>query len=592
MKPKKLIALMLVLALGILVVAGCGSGDKGGTNNTDVSTNAGNDNTGTDNSGTDNSGNDNSGNDSASAGDDLAEGPDTNNGRPYNLNPVKYDTRDDKYLTGINATKLPITEDDVTITLWRGFTSTVMQGLDESEFFKELEKRTGVKVEFLYPPVGQEVDNFNLRISSDDLPHIFSTPPDYPGGYPKAIQDGVYLELTPYYDKGLMPNIKWLRENYEEIDRDIVDDEGRMNFFPMIDIVPSHPWSGLWVRGDWLEELGLDVPETIEDWDNMLRAMKEAKGIAPLGLNIKDWYGVNTNFMFASSYDVGYEWINKDGKVAYGPIEPGFKDFLAKMNEWYQEGLIDPDFATRDTDSYNANIASGKIGAAGLAYGEMGQIKVTGQNEDPNFKWIPVPMPTSYEGQVIKLRQDNSTVRGDREFFTAKLVDDGLDEIAVRWKDYWYSQDGGDLASYGPEGVSYVWNEEGEYEWIYPALENDEGLDFWTLYPLFKLHNWGYLRNSRAYEFEPEVHQCIELWAQQGADWVMPDNISHTPEESTELANIMTDINTYRDEMTLKFIMGQEPLSKFEDFVETIKGMGIDRAIEIKQAALDRYYNR
>ena len=63
-------------------------------------------------------------------------------------------------------------------------------------------------------------------------------------------------------------------------------------------------------------------------------------------------------------------------------------------------------------------------------------------------------------------------------------------------------------------------------------------------------------------------------------------------EESTELANIMIDINTYRDKMTLKLIMGQEPLSKFEDFVETIKGMGIDRAIEIKQAAIDRYYNR
>ena len=59
-------------------------------------------------------------------------------------------------------------------------------------------------------------------------------------------------------------------------------------------------------------------------------------------------------------------------KLPMVQLEPGFKDFLAKMNEWYQEGLIDPDFATRDTDSYNANIASGKIGAAGLAYGGNG----------------------------------------------------------------------------------------------------------------------------------------------------------------------------------------------------------------------------
>jgi putative aldouronate transport system substrate-binding protein len=72
----------------------------------------------------------------------------------------------------------------------------------------------------------------------------------------------------------------------------------------------------------------------------------------------------------------------------------------------------------------------------------------------------------------------------------------------------------------------------------------------------------------------------------------MPDNISHTSEESRELANIMTDINTYRDEMTLKFIVGQEPIENFDNFVATIKKMNIDKAIEIKTAALSRYFAR
>ncbi|HBG75404.1 MAG TPA: hypothetical protein DDW86_00400, partial [Clostridiales bacterium] len=64
------------------------------------------------------------------------EGPDTNNGRPYNLSPVKYDKRADKYLYGINATSLPIVEEPVTLTVWRGLNSTVMQGWDECEAFK------------------------------------------------------------------------------------------------------------------------------------------------------------------------------------------------------------------------------------------------------------------------------------------------------------------------------------------------------------------------------------------------------------------------------------------------------------------------
>ena len=324
----------------------------------------------------------------------------------------------------------------------------------------------------------------------------------------------------------------------------------------------------------------------------MLRAMKEAKGVAPLAMNVTQWYGVATNYMFVGSYEAGYEWINKDGKAEYGPILPGYKSWLEQMNKWYKDGLLDPDFATRDYESYNANVANGKIGGFGLAYGELGQILLTGKSQDPDFSLKPVLQPTSYDGQTIHLHQDNSTVRGDKEFFTTKLVEDGLVDVAAAWKDYWYSQDGGDLCSYGPEGVSYKWKDDGEYEWIYPKLKEDATLDFWTLYPLFKLHNWGYLRNSAAYEFQPEVVECINLWDTQDSSWLVPDNISPTADESTELASIMTDINTYRDEMTLKFIMGQENLANFDKFVDTIKGMNIDKAIELKTASIQRYGKR
>ncbi len=567
MKSRKLIAFFVVLSMLAAVIAACGT-----TDNTTAPTTEAPEQT--------------------TAAPELTEGANTNNGRPYNLTPVKWDNRDDKYLTGINATVLPLTEDEVVIDYWTSFDSTIMQGLDESEVFQEMERRTGVKINFVYPPAGQEADNFNLRINSNELPHIFRTPPAYAGGYQKGVIDGVYLELTDYYDAGMMPNYQWQRENNEEIYRDTIDDEGRLYFFAMLDIVPSHPWSGLWVRADWLEELGLEHPTTIDDWDVMLREMRDAYGIAPLALNLDLWFGVAVNYMFAGSYEAGWEFLNVDGEARYGPIEDGYLSFLTKMNEWYEDGLIDPDFATRDFASYEANIANGNVGAAGIAYGSLGQLLRTGALEAPDYSLKPVLQPKSYDGQVIRLRQNNSTVRADREFITTRAVEDGIDEIVVRWKDYWYSQDGGDLCSYGPEDVSYIWDDQGEFEWIHPRLFDDEELDFWTVYPLFKLHNWGYLRNSQAYENVDEVFECIELWATQDASWLMPDNISHTTEEARELTNIMVDINTYRDEMTPKFIMGQEPLSNFDAFVTTIRGMNIDRAIEIKTDALERYYQR
>ena len=145
--------------------------------------------------------------------------------------------------------------------------------------------------------------------------------------------------------------------------------------------------------------------------------------------------------------------------------------------------------------------------------------------------------------------------------------------------------------SYGVEGVSYEWNSAGTFDFIFPALA-DPDADFWTLFPLFKLHNWSYLRDSTSYENEQEVWDCIDLWGTHESAWLMPDAISFTPEEARELADIMTNVESYVEEMTFRFIVGSAPLSEFDDYVSHIKGFGVDRAIEINQAALQRYLAR
>jgi len=519
-------------------------------------------------------------------------GPDTNNGRPFNATPVAYDNRQDKYLNGVNLTILPVVDKEVTIDIWREFDSTVMTGLDESLVFQEMERRTNVKINWLYPPVDQRQENFTLRIASDDLPHIFSTPPEYPGGPAKAIDDEIYLELTPYLENGLMPNTEYLMGAHPELARDLVDDAGRLIAFTMIDIVPSHPWSGLWVRQDALDDLGLAAPVTLDDWDTMLYAMRDMTGSFVLGNNFPDWYGIQTNYQFAGAFGASFRrFINKAGTVAYGSIEPGYRDFLTLMNKWYADGILDPDFATRTFDDYRANCSDGSYLAFGMAYGELGQNKLNGITLNPRWKVIPVYNPVLNLGDPVNLAQSNSTVRSDYEYMTTRAVDDGLDEIIAVWKDYWFSQDGGDLCSYGVEGESYVWNSQGTFDFIWPGLDAADS-DFWTLFPLFKLHNWSYLRDSTSYENEQEVWDCIDLWSDHEVAWLMPDAISFTPEEAKELADIVVNVETYVEEMSFRFVVGTAPLSEYDDYVETIKSFGIDRAIEINQAALNRYLAR
>lgn len=499
---------------------------------------------------------------------------------------------------GADLTELPICEEPITIQVWRGFSSTVMEGYDECEVFKKMEELTNVKIDWVYPPVGSETDNFNMRCMSYDLPHMFSTPPEYNGGVEKAVEEEVYMAYTEYYDQGLAPNLKYLRDTYPDIAQDSIMDSGELIKWHMIDYVPSSPWSGLWVRLDLLEDAGLEIPVTIEDWDNMLRVFKEKYGTY-LGCNIPDWYGVGTNYAFAASYDTGYSWFAKDGTTAaYGPIEPGYKDFLTLLNGWYEDGLLDPDFATINDQDYQSKMADGTYGAFTSAYGEIGQAIVSGENNNPDYKVYAVRMPLSYEGQVTHLRQSDSIVRTDYDVLTYRCIEEGIAETVVKWKDFWYSQTGGDLCSYGPEGVSYEWVDAGDGDEILKWTYEENGVtsrgsdkDFWTVYPLFKLHNWGYLRDSTSYDNQDEVWQCIAAWEQDGDDWYMP-MIAETADETEELNRIMTDIDTYREEMTFKFITGQESLDKFDDYVESIKAMGIDDAIQIKQDALDRYMER
>ena len=530
-------------------------------------------------------------------GEDPKEGPDTNNGRPFNATPIAWDGRDaDKYLHGVNLTVLPIVDEPVEIEVWRGFSSTIMTSLDESEPFQEAERRTGVKIRWFHPPVGQETDNFMLRISSDDLPHIFSNPPGYPGGPAMAVEEEVYLDLTPFYEAGLMPNYSWLRNNHadaEEISRGTVDDLGRILSFIMLDIVPSHPWSGLWIRQDYLDDFGFNAPTTIDEWDQILRAWREEKGTFVLGHSLDAWYGVQTNFAFAGTYGAGFRsWLNMDGVAAFSSIQPGYRDYLTLMNSWWEAGILDPDFATRTHDDYFSMIANGGFLAFGLAYGEIGQAKMTGQALDSDWAVTPLPNPGIAPGQKPRLSsQNNSLVRGDRSYVTTRAQDEGLAEVAIRWLDYWYSQDGGDLASYGIHGTSHVWGEDGSVEWIHPSLDTP-GADFWTLVHKFKIRPFSFLRDSTAYHFEPEVWECISVWGASDNSWIMSGNITLTPDEAGIIAGIMADVNTHTMEQTLAFITGARPIAQFDAFVSELEGMGIRRAEEIHQAALDRYLSR
>jgi len=533
----------------------------------------------------------------APAGDGVpAEGADTNNGRPFNSTPIAWDGRDtSRYLHGVNLTILPIVNEPLTIDLWRPFSSTVISSLEESEVWIEMERRTGLTLNWFHPPVNQDADNFTLRIAADDLPHVFINAPTFPGGPARAIEEGIYMELTPFYERGYMPNFAWLRANHPEaaeIRRGTTDDLGRILGFRMIDIVPTHPWSGLWIRQDYLDNLGLSVPNTIPEWDYVLRAFREYTGSFVLGHRLDHWYGTETNHQFAGSFGASFaNFINENGTARFGAAVPGFRDYLELMNSWWEAGILDPDFATRSHDDYFSNMARGFL-AFGAAYGEIGQAKMTGQYFNPDWAVTPLANPAPAPGVPVRLSsQNNSIVRGDQSFVTDRSYNEGIIEYVIRLFDYFYSQDGGDLMSYGIYGHTSTWAPDGSIQWIHPSL-GTPGADFWTLTYQFKMRPMSFLRDSSAYHFEPEVWECIAVWGAADNSWVFPDLYALTPDEASEWAGIVADLQTHRMDQSLAFIIGARPIDQFDAYVAELEAMGLRRGEQIYQAALDRFLAR
>lgn len=439
---------------------------------------------------------------------------------------------------------------------------TVANDYNEGAFFKEMEKRTGVHLEFETPASGEESTAFNLMIASGELPDIICAADLYPEGLDAAADDGYYLDLTPYVDT-YMPNYSRARVKDELTERSTITDSGRIIGIWSVYTEPQPPWIGLQVQGAY----------------------------APLALN-----SIGNTFFgeLSAGFGATHDFMNVDGTVVYGPITDGWRQYLSKMADWYKKGLINPDYMTAGSFIVDTElVTSGQTGAWYSMYTMPSLYEQS--SEDPNMHIIGVKPPVVKEGDEINIRK-STAYRGSR--CTAISADSQYKELAMQWLDYLFSEEGSLLANYGIENDTFVYNEEGKPVFTEKISNNPDGLSvsqamcYYTLVPdnLSCAYDW-----TRELSIVPQKDQeMMNIWGSVGESHVMPVALSHTGEEAKELAAIYTDIQTYVNECTNKFITGVLDVNgaDWDNYKATVEGMNIARCIEIKQAALDRYEAR
>ncbi|MEM1577960.1 MAG: extracellular solute-binding protein [Candidatus Pacearchaeota archaeon] len=486
-----------------------------------------------------------------------------------------------------------------TFTAWWGIYSPRVARYTNSDYssvlaWQELFKKTGVTIKFYHPPVGQETDNFRLMIASQEIPDLIyamvntgTGTPLYPGGWDKAIEEGVIIRLNELIDK-YMPNLRKLIRSKPEIRKSITSDKGNIYFLPMV-ITKWLPWGGLQVRKDWLDELGLKEPITYDDWYKMLKLFKEKKGAVMQLL----YTGYHMYDLFNAGYGIGTGFYQVGGKVKFGPLEPGFLQYLTMMNKWYKEGLIDKDFyANRQYFPDDNSIISGKYGAW-MASWRKDYYK--GISKDPKFDILAVSPPVRKVGDKIhigKLTFKPLLVDIMGLFITTRCKDP---ITVVKFFDYLYTKEGQIFADYGIEGVTfkYVDGKPIFTDLITSVLDpNYKSKYLISAAPGIRDGSID-IESNPAFNKEELTYVYKQKWSSSDMKWELPDWLTFTTEEGSKLSKIMADVNTFIEETVPKFIIGNIPLSQYKSsFIDKLKALGIEEAIKIYQNAYDRYRKR
>lgn len=491
--------------------------------------------------------------------------------------------------------KLPIVDEPVTLTYFNADDTNaaiITNDWNDNEFYQEMERRTGVHLEFETVSSADYQTNFNLMIASGKLADlIYVGASYYAEGVDAAIDDGYFLDLTDKVEE-YMPNYNAIRTSDIQYELLSTTDSGRLGAVYELRQSKQGPWLGLWIRQDWLDDLGLDTPVTFDDYHEVLTAFKEEKGAtAPLILNFS---GSDGEFgTMSGGLNVLNSWqLDETGKVNFGPYMDAWKEYVTIMHQWFEEGLIDPDFMA--TDERTADMAKVVTGASGLFAALYTMPSVyEASSDDPNMNLAPVNPPVKNEGDEIHIRLRDSYTSGN----TAISADCENWEVAMRWLDYLYTEEGALLANYGVEGDTFEFDENGDPVFTDKILNNENG---WTmtqtvasyLCPSAAIANWSDW--TRELAGVPEKDQaCYDVWAEADDTWRLPSSVSLTQEESTERAALYADISTTVKEQTAQFISGALDIeSNWDAYIASLESSGIERAIEITQAAYDRYLGR
>lgn len=456
----------------------------------------------------------------------------------------------------------------------------------EAPGFKAWQEQTGITID-----ITETADDTALKLllSSGDLPDIIvAENAFYAGGQLKMAEDGLAIPLTDEF-ANLAPDFWSFITSDDVYFNSLKQADGEIYCFQgfFFKDSPYRAWRGMMVRQDFLDKVSLEPPTTIDEFTAMLRAFKDDLGVeTPLmsfsGNFPRMMSDGNLTAAFGLPNSIGYQI---DGVYHFGAYEPAYKDALTYLNILYNEGLMDKNFAVTDEPTAQSSVMEGKTGAIYAAASRI--LNMTSAVNDGVFKLTGLPPFTKNKGEVAISGMTDPVMVS-----TASWITEDCDNVpaACAFLNFLYTEPGNTLYNFGIEGESFEYVD-GKPKFTELMTKNPDGYSLDPMIRKYGTLNFSGVQDlgmsAQRFPLQEQI-DAYAAWSSHTADKYMIVNNATLAEYMNEEATLWTDIDTYINEMRARFISGQEPLSNFDNYISTLKNMGMDRLIEIRQLSLDK----
>lgn len=505
---------------------------------------------------------------------------------------------------GVKDYDLPMFEDGLDLSIFwvqLGAMGGAEQPLKKDLlFWQRVQEKLGVTLTFKQASEAVCNEQYNLMIASGDMTDLIyesncgamGATSVYNGGYDKAIEDDVYVDLTDIIPE-YAPNYYAILQADDNVRRDLTTDTGKLYSIAMIYDQPQGVREGPLVRADYLEDTGMEEPVTTEDWMKVFEKMKNNGVQYPMGVsNSGDIRGGFFCNAFGTSGGHAFKVDLTTDELVYDGTSDELRDFVEFFSRALKAGYINPDYAYAQMfdDSLQTS------GATALFGGMDRDLTNMKTNYGLDLKAVHMTYPEGSEApKEYNYEYAKQRTSGMKNIVvTASCAEP---EKAVQFLDWFYSTDGASAVNFGfEEGESYQ-VVDGVKQMLPLMLERNEDLvSYQVIYALDEGPGFQIVNKNNPIN-EDYVNEAKNIWLDYDTSKALfsaTPTLAFTAEEAEDMAQINSDIYTHVATEISKFMMGESELNDdtWNAYVAEVEAMGLDELQSFYETAYGRYENR